>query len=76
MSEARETVGRAKARRTPERAGRKPGAQRTSASEGGGRHAAFAGSVNISEAARRRTIEYGRLVGLTCRHGGGMRPLE
>jgi hypothetical protein len=44
-------------RRSPERAGRSPGAKRPSASDGGGRRADLAIGADISEAARRRAIE-------------------
>ena len=56
MSEAGERQ-RAKARSTPERAGRRPGAQRASASDGGGRRAEASFITDGSEAARRRAIE-------------------
>jgi tripartite-type tricarboxylate transporter receptor subunit TctC len=55
------TAGEAKpskARRSPERAGRSPGAQRASASDGGGRHVALSINAARSEAARRRAIAH------------------
>ena len=52
--------GEAKARRTRERAGRSPGAQRASASELGGRQLHSRTNEVRSEAARPRAIEGGR----------------
>ena len=47
---------RAKARRTPERAGRSQGPKGPTASDGGGRNADVTSSAERPEAARRRAI--------------------
>ena len=74
-SKAAETEGRGKARRTPERAGRSPGAQRASASDGGGRRATGAIDADGAEAARRRASVGSRHaeIGICAEVRGGCR---